>query len=116
MWSKLEEVFEALGLDYSRQGSYADTADYPKSFYTFWNYETENGHYDNETQKTIWLWQIYYYTCDPSTLYSGLDAFIKAAKAAGFVVEGQGYDIGSDRPDYVGRMVTVKWVEFANKD
>ena len=115
MWAELEKVFISTGLDYSRQGSYADAADYPPSFFTFWNYETEDGYYDNETHKTVWLWQVYYYTSDPSTLYSKMDEFISLAKVAGFIVEGRGHDIGSDRADYVGRMISVKWIDFSNK-
>lgn len=112
MWSELEKIFIDIGLDYSRQGSYSDDSEYPPSFFTFWNFDTpDEGFYDNEANRTVWFWQVYYYTNDPSTIYSAMDDFISKAKAAGFIVEGRGNDIPSDRPDYIGRMVTVKWIE-----
>jgi hypothetical protein len=112
MWSELEKVFVEIGLDYSRQGSYSDDAEYPPAFFTFWNYDTpEEGFYDNEANRAVWYWQVYYYTNDPSTLYAGLENFISKAEDAGFIAEGKGTDIPSDRSDYFGRMVAVKWVE-----
>lgn len=112
MWSKLENVFLKLGLDYNRQGSYGDDEDYPKSFFTFWNFDTpEDGFFDNKANCAIWYWQVYYYTSDPATLYSKMDEFIKLAKEEGFIIEGRGYDIPSDRPDYPGRMITIKYIE-----
>lgn len=112
MWAKLEKVFEKIGLDYSRQGSYSNESEYPPSFFTFWNYNTnEEAFYDNESNKAIWEWNVYYYTNDPSTLYSRMEEFIKLAKEEGFIPEGLGYDVASDRPDYPGRMVRIKYIE-----
>ena len=116
MWSKLEEVFKKTGLDYSRQGSYSEDAEYPSSFFTFWNYDLpEDGFFDNEAHRAIWYWQIYYYTNNPATLYSKVDEFVKLAKEAGFIVEDRGRDIPSDRPDYPGRMITIKYIEDYSK-
>lgn len=112
MWSKLEPIFQAIGLDYSRQGSYESSEDYPASFFTFFNFDTpESGFFDNVANRAVWFWQIYYYTNDPATLYTQLDDFIARAKAVGFIVEGRGNDIPCDRPDYVGRMVRIKFIE-----
>ena len=75
MWSKLEEVFEKIGLPYDRQGSYSDESEYPPSFFTFWNPTTSNdAFYDNVSNKAIWHWNVYYYTSDPATLYSHLSS------------------------------------------
>lgn len=112
MWTKLEKVFEQIGLEYSRQGSYSDVSEYPESFFTFWNFDSpEGGFYDNNAKRTVWLWQVYYYTRKPETLYTMMDDFIRLAKAEGFVIEGRGHDIPSDRPDCVGRMITIKYLE-----
>lgn len=118
MWSKLEEIFKKIGLDYSRQGSYSDSSEYPPSFFTFWNFDTpDEGFYDNKANRAVWFWQVYYYTNDPTTLYSRMDEFIKYAKEAGFIIEGKGNDIPSDRPDYPGRMITIKYIEeYANQE
>lgn len=112
MWSKLEEVFEKMGLPYSRQGSYSDESEYPASFFTFWNPEaTEEEYYDNGAHRAIWYWDIYYYTNDPSTLYGKMDEFAKLAKEAGFILDGRGNDIASDRPDYPGRTISIIYLE-----
>lgn len=112
MWAKLEEVFEKIGLPYSRQGSYSDESEYPPSFFTFWNPDTpEEGFYDNEANRAVWYWNIFYYTNDPSTLYSKMDEFANLARETGFIVDGKGYDLSSDRPDYPGRTIRVIYIE-----
>lgn len=113
MWTKLETVFEKLGLEYARQGSIKNPADYPKgSFFTFYNYNTpEAGFFDNKANRAVWFWQVYYYTSDPATLYSKMDEFIALAKDAGFIAEGKGTDAPSDRDDYVGRTIRIKYIE-----
>lgn len=112
MWSKLEPIFEKLELPYSRQGSYEEDAELPESFFTFWNMDTpEEGFYDNDAHKAVWLWAVYFYTKNPALIYSKLEGFIKLAKKAGFIAEGRGRDIASGIPDYNGRYVVVKYVE-----
>lgn len=112
MWSELEKLFINAGLEYARQGSYSSVNDYPDSFFTFWNYDTpEEGFYDNESNRAVWYWNVYYYTSNPSTLYSVMDDFISQAKAAGFIPEGRGVDIPSDTPTHSGRMVLLKYIQ-----
>lgn len=115
MWDELEDVFEELNLPYSRQGSYGSDEDYPNSFFTYWNADTpEGGFYDDESHKAIWLWYVYFYTNDPSLIYSKMDEFIAKAKKHGFIIEGRGNDIQSDQPDYFGRVVRVRFIENYN--
>lgn len=112
MWSKLEEVFEKIGVEYARQGSYSDESEYPESFFTFWQFDCpEKAFYNNKATKAIWFWNVYYYTNDPSTLYSKMDEFVSIAKEAGFIIDGRPRDAKSDRPDYPGRFVRVIYVE-----
>lgn len=112
MWQKLEEALIKTGLDYSRQGSYSDVSEYPESFFTFWNTDTpDEGYYDNKSNRSVWNWSVYYYTNDPSTLYRKMDEFIEYAKESGFIVDGKGRDVPSDRPDYPGRMITLKYID-----
>lgn len=115
MWSKLEEVFELVGLEYTRQGSYSDDATLPQSFFTFWNADTpEQGFYDNKAHCAVWYWYVYFYTKDASLLYSKLDDFIRIAKEKGFIAQGKAKDIASGEPDYFGRYVQIKYVEKYN--
>lgn len=112
MWAKLENVFLRTGLDYARQGSYADDAELPNSFFTFWNFDTpSDSYYDNHEHRRIWHWRVYYYTNDPSTIYTMMDTLVSYAKAEGFIPEGVGVDVATDTPDYIGRMITLKYIE-----
>lgn len=114
MWSKLEEVFNEIGVEYLRQGSLASVDDYPQSgFFTFWNANTpQEGFYDNRSNCRVWHWQVCYYTNDPSTLYSMMDRFEDVAESHGFEIDELGKDIGSDRPDYLGRVIRIKYLEM----
>lgn len=115
MWSKLEEVFETLGVEYARQGSYAKNAKLPETFFTFWNADTpEQGFYDNKANSAVWFWYIYFYTKDPAVLYSKLEDFIRIAKEKGFIISGRPKDISSNEPNYYGRYVQIKYVEKYN--
>lgn len=112
MWEKLEKIFQALGLEYSRQGSYSPDEELPSSFFTFWNYDIpEEGFFDNKASRAIWIWQVYFYTTNPNLIYSKLQEFIDLAKEEGFIVEGRGSDIPTERPDYLGRMVRITFIE-----
>lgn len=115
MWIKLEEVFQELKLPYSRQGSYANDDDIPDSLFTFWNTDSpDTWFFDNESHSIEWEWVVYFYTKDPSILYTKMKEFITMARSKGFFVDGNGKDIVADVPDYVGRYVRLTYVE--NKD
>lgn len=112
MKEKLDEIFESIGLPFSLQGSYQEGESLPISFFTYWNIDTpEDFFYDNEANRTQWKWYVYFYTSDPSVIYSQMDEFVRLAKEKGFIVEGRGNDIPSDVPDYLGRYVRVTYLE-----
>ena len=118
MWSKLEEVFtdsRLSGVEYSRQGSYAEGVELPESFFTFWNADTpEQGFYDNKANSAVWYWMIYFYTKDATLLYSKLESLITILKEKGFIIEGKGQDLASGSPDYFGRYIKIKYIENYN--
>lgn len=112
MWSKLEEAFKEIGLEYARQGSYTDESIYPESFFTFWNAGTpEDGFYDDKAHKAVWIWYVYFYTKNASLLYSKLEDLIKILKEKGFIPQGRPKDIASGSPDFFGRYIEIKYVE-----
>ena len=111
-WEALEQVFNHYDYPYSRQGSYAEADRLPVSFFTFWNFDTpEESFYDNAPNRVVWRWQIYFYTKDPSLMYSVMDDLIAYAKTLGFVPDGRAWDIDSNEPEYVGRTVRLLYVE-----
>lgn len=116
MWTALESVFNEIenetGIGFARQGSYAEDAELPTSFFTFWNQSTDfDGFYSNKPTRCNWEWLVFYYTSDASTLYSGLENFIAKALDKGFTVEGKGRDLTCDEPNYFGRYVKVQYIE-----
>lgn len=112
MWEKLQEVFEEIGLPYSRQGSFGVDEKLPDSFFTFWNKDSEfEGWYSNKPYKCIWSWNVFFYTNDPELMYSKLMQFVNIAMEKGFKVNGFGKDLASDEPDYFGRYVEISFIE-----
>ena len=116
-WEALEPLFAATGYEYARQGSYAQTGPLPETFWTFWNDRTsEDQHYDDRPHRAIWRWQVYFYTKDPSLMYSEMDALIASAREAGFVPEGRAEDVDAREPGYVGRTVRLRYPETLSND
>lgn len=114
-WEALEPILAATGFEYARQGSYAPEATLPESFLTFWNDRTSEGQfYDNGHHLVIWRWQVYFYTRDPSLMYSVMDGIIASAREAGFVPEGRAGDIDAQEPGYVARTVRLNYPEYRN--
>lgn len=114
MFELLEKIFNDMGVEFFRQGSYGDE-DYPNSFFTYWNADTpEGGFYDNEAHKCIYYWYVYFYTNNPTELYTVLDDFIERAKKEGFIVNGRGKDAPVDDKAFLGRYVEVKYIKDYN--
>ena len=108
----LERVLESTGFEYARQGSFAEAGPLPSAFFTFWNVDTPlESHYDNEPARRIWRWQVYFYTTDPSLLYSAMDSLLATAREEGFVLEGGAWDLSADEPGYVGRTARLAYCE-----
>ena len=104
---ELFEIFEELNMPYFRQGSLS-SENYPDSFFTFWNFDTNNdSFYDNNETRYIEQFFIYFYTNKAELIYSKMDEFIALAKKKGFVVEGRSYDTNSGKTDYFGRVCKI---------
>jgi hypothetical protein len=94
------------------QGSMSDDAEYPPDFFTFFNNDTSDAaFYDNEETKTIWDFDLNFYSSDPSHVNSMLKQAKALLKAAGFIVNGVGYDVLSDEPTHTGRGINILYIE-----
>lgn len=110
MTDALIQLLEALGYPVYRQGSV--TQEYPDSFFTFWNTDSpDHAHYDNQTYGTAWAFMVNFYSIDPDLTYSVLELARTSLKAAGWIVDGQGYDVNSDEPTHTGRGFTSYFLE-----
>lgn len=106
--NELFKLFDELGYQYFRQGSLTDET-YPNSFFTFWNFDTPNlKHRDNVSKAFSENVMVYFYTNNPSLIYSVMDEFITKAKEKGFIVEGRAYDTPADKENYFGRLTNIK--------
>lgn len=108
----LIKTLESFGYPILRQGSLSESDAYPEHFFTFWNNTADgDGFYDNTETRTIWDFDLNFYSIDPALTYSKLlEAKIKL-KEAGFIVTGKGYDVPSDEPTHTGRGINVLYLE-----
>lgn len=94
------------------QGSLGPKEAYPPAFFTYWNVETpEASHYDNKAHAYIWRYTVYFYATDPTLVDSETLAAIAALEAAGWIIDGKGYDVPSDEITHTGRAFEAVFVE-----
>ena len=101
-------TLEKLGHPVMRQGSMMPEEKYPEDFFTFWNDDSSSdSHYDNRHSAVIWEYSINFYSTDPQETYAKLSEATELLRAAGFVIDGEGYDVGSDEPTHTGRGISI---------
>lgn len=102
----------AFGYDVILQGSMSDDAEYPDSFFTYFNNETsDNLFFDNSETITIWDFDLNIYSNDPAIVNSVLLEAKALLKAEGFIIDGVGYDVLSDEPTHTGRGINVIYIQ-----
>ena len=95
-----------------RQGSMSDDAEYPETFFTFWNNDSPNhAHYDNEEYGTAWDYNIFVYSSDPEQVYSLMEQARALFKSNGWIIPSKGYDVPSDEATHTGRMLEVFYLK-----
>ena len=112
----LIEILETFGYPVDRQGSYQQGQAYPKSFFTFWNGSTTDGpsHYDNRPIRTIWSFDVNFYSTDPALVEASLLDARDKLREHGWIIDGQGYDVASDEPTHIGRGFEAIFMEKRN--
>jgi hypothetical protein len=95
-----------------QQGSLSDSDDYPDSFFTFFNNSTnDDAFFDNQETRTIWDFDLNIYSIDPAVVNGTLLEAKPLLKAAGFIVDGAGYDVLSDEETHTGRGINVIYIQ-----
>lgn len=106
------ELLKTLGVPVKRQGSIDKNEEYPKTFFTYWNFETPESRFlDNMPTKAVWGYWVYCYSSDIDQTYEMLEKARKLLIKNGFIPEGKGQDVGSDFETHTGRMFTVYFIE-----
>lgn len=113
MEDNLIALLESFKYPVIRQGSMANDATYPDTFFTFWNSEeTEHSAYDNDTLSIDHSFMVNVYSKDPSTAYSLLRDAKTLLKSNGWIISTFGYDAASDEITHIGRGMEVDFLEY----
>lgn len=108
--STLKSVFNDYPI--CLQGSMSDNDDYPANFFTYWNNETfDTTFYDNTENQTIWDFDLNFYSSNPVNVNNVLKTAKTALKTAGFIVNGTGHDVISDEPTHTGRGISLIYIQ-----
>ena len=95
-----------------QQGSLSNDDAYPDSFFTFWNNDTtDDAFFDNTETETIWDFDLNFYSNDPALVNSVLLQAKQLLKAAGFIPDGSGHDVLSDEETHTGRGMNLLFIE-----
>lgn len=95
-----------------QQGSLSNDEGYPDSFFTYFNNSTnDDAFFDNNETRTIWDFDLNIYSLDPSVVNNTLAQAKPLLKAAGFIVNGVGYDVLSDEQTHTGRGINILYIE-----
>ena len=85
------------------QGTMNPEEEYPAEFVTFWTPSTDDAaHYDNAVIAVDWTFYVIYYSNDPRKVNTKPFEIAAALKSAGFVPQGKGIDILSDKNSHTG--------------
>lgn len=97
------------------QGSLNPNEPYPQKFITFFITSTEdNSFYNNSLSAEDWDFSVMFYSDDPTEVNT-IPAQISAAlKSAGFIPQGKGNDLMSDRPTHTGWAMDFLYRENIN--
>lgn len=113
MEDALIELLSSLGYEVYRQGSFAEGAKYPDSFFTFWQTESpDHAHYDNNDYGTEWRYDVYFYSNDPAKTYEVLELARALLKQNRWIIPSKGYDVYSDEPTHTGRGMQALYLEL----
>lgn len=108
----LIDTLESFGYPIVLQGTLSDEDTYPDSFFTFFNNDTvDDAFFDNNESQTIWDFDLNFYSNNPELVNSVLLEAKPLLKAAGFIVDGKGYDVLSDQITHTGRGINVLYIE-----
>ena len=112
MKQALINLLGTFGYPVKLQGSLLPDEPYPASFFTFWNNSSDDGaHYDNAAISYVWSFDINFYSNDPALTNTVLLEAKALLQAAGWIINGKGYDMPTDYPTHTGRGIVALYLE-----
>lgn len=95
------------------QGTLLEDEEYPDTFITFWINDVEhNSYFDDEEFSIDWDFNVIIYSSDPEIIREMPKTIAKALKESGFIPQGLGNDIPSDRPSHIGWAMDFTYLEI----
>lgn len=117
MKEQLISILEAFGFPVYLQGSLASPAEYPDSFFTFWNPANEDGgFYSASPVIAVWTFNVYFYSNDPELVATVPEQARQALRAAGHAVHGKPSDIPVDVSTHTGAFFSLEMIETYTKE
>jgi hypothetical protein len=105
---ELITLLETLGYPVFLQGSVNSVEDYPESFFTIWNYDTPEGaFYDNDANRAVWGFWVYFYSIDPELVAEMPEAARQLLKQHDWTPVGRAHDITTDAVTHTGAFFDV---------
>ena len=112
MKTELGKLIESLGYELYEQGSFTSTEQYPESFFTCENFETNvDKHYDNDDFRTVWGFWLSFYSTDIANVQNVIDDTRRLLKQNGWKVPTRGNDVDSGSSQHAGRELTIYFEE-----
>lgn len=112
MRSQLISTLETLGYPVFLQGSLTDTAAYPESFFTFWDFEaSEESHYNGNPIACTWGFWVNFYSTSPELVESVPLAAKTLLKSKGWILKGKPVSASSDISTHTGSRLECYYLE-----
>lgn len=96
----LVDILSSSGYEVYKQGTMLDTNTYPDSFYTYYNIDSEELYYDDESYAIVRHFTICFYTNDIKILQKEVDSMRKILKNNRFIVSADEDISPSDKSHY----------------
>ena len=116
MKEKLIEILETMGYPAYLQGSMSEYDEYPESFFTFWNFDTEEiRHYNNKATFISYGFLVYLYSVNPSLVENVMKEIVAKLKENRFLITVAGMDADSGTKTHTGKMIEIYYTEEIKK-
>ena len=112
MEDALLTILDSFGYPVYRQGSMSDKAAYPETLITYWNNNSpDHSYYDDTDYGTDWSFNVYVYSSAASKVYSLIADIRTALKTAGWIVPSKGFDADSDEETHIGKGIECFYLD-----
>ena len=115
MEDKLIEILESVGYPVYLQGTLAES-DYPDSFFTYWEDNSNGNFYSNKEISTIYEYSVNFYSTDQQKVYTAVKEAMKKLRQNKFALSGDGYSVPSGVDSHDGRGFDVMIIKNERND